>query len=192
MDGGTTIGTPHRFTVADYHRMGEAGILGEDSRVELIRGHIVDMSPVGAPHVGFLNRLTRLLPVALAGRAMISVQNPLRLDNGSEPQPDLVVVKSRPDDYGLSLPHAADALLVIEVADSSLDYDRAVKAALYAESGIPEFWIVDVSGRTVEVHRRPANGQYADVRRVGADGILEMVAVPGAALGATELLRPFS
>jgi len=104
MDGGIAGTRSHRFTVADYHRMAEVGILGEDSRVELIRGQIVDMAPIGAPHLGMVNRLTRLLPALLGGRGVLSIQNPVRLDDGSEPEPDVAVFKLRADDYETATP----------------------------------------------------------------------------------------
>lgn len=193
MDGGATVSSrAHRFTVAEYHRMAEAGILNEDSRCELIGGVIVDMAPVGAAHIGFVTRLIRLLPGILDGRASFTVQNALRLDDGSEPEPDVVILKPRADDYERIAPGGSDALLVIEVADSSLRDDREIKAPLYAESGIPELWIVDIASRNVEVFRKPHAGRYTEVRRVEADGVLDMVAVPGAVLPAGELLRPVS
>ncbi len=189
MDGGATATRPHQFTVADYHRMVAAGILNEDSRVELIRGQIVDMAPIGAPHLNMVNRLTRLLPAILGELGVLSVQNPVRLDDGSEPQPDVAVLKPRPEEYETTTPRAADVLLVIEVAETSLDDDRAVKAPLYAGSGIPEYWIVNIVDRVVEVYRQPENGLYLQTRRVGADGTLDVLMVPGNALPATDLLR---
>jgi len=190
MDGGVPRRAPHRFSVTEYHRMAEAGILNEDSRVELIRGRIVDMSPIGAPHLGMVNRLTRLLVGVLTGRATISVQNPVRLDDGSEPQPDLAVLRPRADDYATSTPRPADVLLLIEVADSSLDDDRGEKVPLYAEHGIAECWIVNIPERNVEVHREPRNGSYASFRKVGSDGTLDIAALPGATFGAAVLWGP--
>jgi Uma2 family endonuclease len=189
MDGGATAKRAHLFTVADYHRMVAAGILGEDSRVELIRGQIVDMAPIGAPHLNMVIRLTRLLPALIGDRGVLSVQNPIRLDDGSEPQPDVAVLRLRPEEYETAAPRAADVLLVIEVADTTLDEDRDVKAPLYAESEIPEYWIVNLVDRVVEVYRQPHNGLYLQTRRVGADGVLDLVTLPDAALPARELLR---
>jgi Uma2 family endonuclease len=189
MDGGAIGGKPHRFTVADYHRMAEAGILDEDSHVELIRGQIVDMAPIGAPHLGMVNRLTRLLPAILDGRGVLSIQNPVRLDDGSEPEPDVAVLRPRADDYETATPRAADVLLVVEVADTSLGDDRDIKAPLYAESGIPECWIVNLVERVVEVYRQPENGRYIQFRRVSAADVLDIVALPGAVLSAADLLR---
>jgi Uma2 family endonuclease len=115
MDGGAIATRPHQFTVADYHRMGAAGILNEDARVELIRGQVIDMAPIGAPHLNMVNRLTRLLPAVLGDRGVLSVQNPVRLDDGSELQPDVAVLEPRPEEYEAETPRAADVLLVIDV-----------------------------------------------------------------------------
>ncbi len=190
MDGDIAEIRSHRFTVADYHRMAEVGILGEDSRVELIRGQIVDMAPIGAPHLGMVNRLTRLLPALLGGHGVLSVQNPVRLDDGSEPEPDVAVLKPRADDYETATPGPSDVLLLIEVSDSTLRDDREVKMPLYAEGGIPECWLVDLGGRAVEVYRQPSGGRYAQVRRIGPEGALDIEALPGASLSAADLLRP--
>ncbi len=182
-----TIARPHRFTVAEYHRMAEVGILGEDSRVELIRGQIVDTAPIGAPHLGMVNRLTRLLPSVLSGRGMLSVQNPVRLDDGSEPEPDVVVLRPRADDYQTATPCPSDVLLLIEVADTSLDDDRAIKVPLYAENGIAECWIANLVDRLVEVYRQPRNGGYAEVRREGHGKVLDIALLPGVALPVGDL-----
>jgi Uma2 family endonuclease len=178
---------PHRFTVAEYHRMGEVGILGEDCRVELIRGQIVDMAPIGAPHHGMVIRLTRILPGVLAGRGILSVQNPVRLDDGSEPEPDVVVLRPRADDYTTATACPPDVLLLIEVADSSLADDRAIKLPLYAESGIAECWIVNLVERVVEVYREPRDGRFADSRRVDPGEALDVALLPGVALPVVEL-----
>jgi Uma2 family endonuclease len=189
MDGGAGGDRTHRFTVDDYHRMAGAGILGEDSRVELIRGRIVDMAPINAPHLGMVNRLTRLLPIVLAGRGMLSVQNPVRLDDGSEPEPDVAVLRPRADDYETATPRASDVLLIIEVADTSLVEDREVKGPLYAESGIPEYWIVNLVDRVVEVYRPSDNGRYASALRIVSGDVLDIMALPGVVMPAAELLR---
>lgn len=190
MDGGTAAARPHRFTVAEYHRMAETGILNEDSRVELIKGQIVDMAPIGAPHLGTVNRLTRLVITTLAGRAVISPQNPVRLDDGSEPEPDLAVLKPRADDYTAATPRPDEVLLLVEVSDSTLRYDRDVKVPLYAESGIPECWLVDIAGRGVEVYRQPQDGEYAQVWRIGVDGALDIEALPGVSFTASNVFGP--
>lgn len=168
---------PHwQFTVADYHRMGAAGILGENDRVELIEGEIVAMSPIGSPHGGRVNRLNRILIAAVGDRAVVSPQNPLILGEHSEPEPDLALLRPRPDFYTASHPQAADALLLIEVADTSLDYDLQVKVPLYARHGIPEVWVVDIGHRRVLRFSRPEAGQY---REQGPLDLSVPTALPG-------------
>ena len=139
-----------RFTVYEYHRMGEAGILHEDDRVELIEGELVEMTAIGTRHFACVNRLNRLLVGALGDEAIVSVQNPVRLNEYNEPQPDLAVI--RPRDYRLSLPGPGDVLLLVEVSDTTLAYDRSVKLPLYARAGIGVVWIVYLPGWTIECH----------------------------------------
>jgi Uma2 family endonuclease len=158
-----------RFTVDDYHAMADAGILSEDDRVELIEGEILQMPPIGSPHAACVNRLTRLLVEQAANTAVVTVQNPLRLSDLSEPQPDLVMARPREDFYAAAHPTPADTLLVIEVAHTTLTYDREVKLPLYATSGIPEVWVVDLQRGVVEVYREPEGGRYR----------MEMTARPG-------------
>ena len=156
--------TRRRFTTADYHRMAEAGVLGEDDRVELIDGEIVEMSPIGGRHLAVVNRLTRHFVRGVGDAAIVSVQNPVHLGERSEPEPDLALLRPRADDYASGLPGTADILLIVEVADSSLEYDRQVKAPLYARGGIPELWIVDLVGDNVAVYRDPAPAGYGTTR----------------------------
>lgn len=177
------------FTVADYYRMSETGILSESDRVELIEGEIVAMSPAGSRHAGKINILTRLLILSVGDRAVVSIQNPLRLNDLTQPEPDLAVLKPRADSYEEATPDPEDVLLIIEVADSSLGYDRAVKAPLYAGHGIPEFWIVDAAGREVEVYRKPEGGRYTEIARVGAGGTLEPSLLPGVSVPLAAVLR---
>ena len=178
----------HPLTVADYHRMGEAGILSEADRVELIEGELVAMSPVGSLHVGTVHALNRLLVRAVGDRGLVSVQSPIRLDDRSEPEPDVAVLRPRADDYRTALPTPPDVLLVIEVSDSTLAYDRTVKAPLYAVHGLPEMWIVDLVGQKVEVHRKPEGGRYTDVSRGGGGDTLGPVLLPGVAVPVTAVL----
>ncbi|HTI83058.1 MAG TPA: Uma2 family endonuclease [Acetobacteraceae bacterium] len=166
------------LTVDEYHRMGEAGILTEDDRVELIEGELVAMAPIGSEHVAATNALNRLLVLAVGDRAIVSVQNPVRLTQHSEPQPDFAVLKLR--DYRAMLPRPEDTLLAVEVANTSLDYDRTVKLALYASSGIPEVWIVDLAAELVEVYRSPVGDGYTSVMRAGRADRLTISAVPDA------------
>ena len=151
----------YRFDVDEYARMGEAGIFTEDDRVELIDGEVREMTPIGPPHAGIVNRLNELLVTHLAGRAAVIVQNPIRLDRHTEPQPDLVVARRRKGFYTDRHPEPGDVLAVIEVADSSLRYDRTEKAPRYGRAGIPETWLVDVGAGTVTVYSEPGPEGYA-------------------------------
>ena len=157
-----------RFTVADFLLMGEAGILSEDDRVELIDGEVRAMSPVGVSHGAVINRLTMFFAPKLVGKAIVSIQNPVQLDDFSEPLPDVVIARFRTDYYGLAHPSPEDVLLLIEVADSSLPYDRGEKRARYARAGIPEYWVIDVPRRRVFQYVSPGAMGYRTERVLGA------------------------
>lgn len=148
------------LTCDDYHAMIAAGILDEDDKVELLNGELIYMSPLGPNHGGATNRLNNLLQELLKGLAIIAVQNPVTLASFSEPEPDLAILKPRKDFYSEAHPIPEDIFLLIEVADTTLDKDRTVKGSLYAEAGIPFYWIVNLPERQLEVYSRPANGQY--------------------------------
>jgi Uma2 family endonuclease len=159
----------HHFSVEDYYRMAEAGILPPDARVELIEGAIHDMSPIGPLHSGVTGRLNRLFILRARGRWLVSTQSPVGLDQHSEPEPDIVLVKPAPDEYVSHHPVPDDVLLLIEVADSSLDFDRNKKIPIYARAGIPEVWIVNLQESVIEVHRDPHFANYGQktVARLG-------------------------
>ena len=178
--------TRWRFTVHDYHRMGEAGILHEDDRVELIEGEIVEMAAIGTRHFSCVNRLTRLLVMNVDDAAVVSVQNPVRLNEHTEPQPDVTVI--RPRDYTESLPEPEDVLLLIEVSDSTLAYDRGVKLPLYARSGIREVWIVDLPGETIERYTDPSGDGYLRVEQARRGQTLQSTALPGLTPAVDEVL----
>ena len=158
----------YRFTVDEFARMGEAGIFTEDDRVELIDGEILEMTPIGPLHAWIAGRLNELIVTRLAGKMHVRIQNPVRLGSHTEPQPDLVVAR-RIDAYAERHPGPDDILLVIEVADSSLRYDRLEKVPRYGKAGIPETWLVDVDAVAVTVHTDPGPNGYArqQVRRRG-------------------------
>ncbi len=178
----------YRFTVEDYHRMGEAGILDEDDRVELIEGEIVEMPPIGSPHGGTVKSLTNTLARLVGDRAIVSVQDPVVLSDLSEPQPDIVLLRPREDFYRDSHPRPEDVLLLIEVADATAAYDRSVKLRLYARAGIPEYWIVDLGRALIEVNRAPRGDAYG-VRREAAPGDrLAPEALPDVVLNVWEIL----
>jgi Uma2 family endonuclease len=160
--------TRRRFTADEYQAMGRAGILRDDDRVELIDGEVLAMSPIGPPHNGTVNRLNRLFS-RRAGTAIVQVGGAVRLDDYSEPQPDLVLLKARGDFYASALPAPADILLAIEVAHSSLAYDRGIKADLYARRNVAEYWIVDLVHGAVIRHADPVGGRYRRVAAVPDD-----------------------
>ena len=161
-----TVPVQLRFiTVEEYDQMVQAGVFPEDDRIELIEGNIITMSPIGAAHAGHVNRLLRLL-APWAGQVLITVQNPIRLP-GSEPQPDFALLKSRVDDYAGAHPTARDVLLVVEVSDTSVDYDRSVKIPLYGRNGIPEAWLIDLEHQLVEVYRGPSAAGYREKHTFG-------------------------
>ena len=175
------------FTREEYHRMGEVGILKRSDRVELIRGEIVTMSPIGPRHNAFVSNLMRLLITRFNDRAVVMVQGPVVLADDTEPEPDLAVVRHRAVPYKERHPFSDDALLLIEVAESSLAYDRSTKLRLYAEAGIPEYWVVDCIGQSVEIHRTPEGGGYRDVTRVIGDATVTPQAFPDVALTLAEI-----
>ena len=152
------------FTVAEYRRMVEVGILSEDDRVELIDGEVFKMSPIGELHASCVGRLTQTLILLLRRAAIVWVQNPIVLDDYSEPQPDLAVLRPRADFYGQAHPRPEDVLIVIEVSDSTLGFDRKVKVPLYARAGIPETWLVNLPEECVEVYSDPVGGEYQTFR----------------------------
>src|SRR5262249_10512358 len=150
-----------------YHCMGQAGILHEDERVELLEGEILEMTPIGGRHIWCVVRLTTWFGAHLAGRAFISVQNSLRLSRYSEPEPDLVLLRPPATGARVDVPTAQDVLLLVEVADTSLAYDRRTKLPMYARAGIPEVWIVDLEHERVEVCREPSDEGYRHMATYG-------------------------
>jgi Uma2 family endonuclease len=155
----------HRFTVEDYHRMVEAGILTEDDPVELIHGEVVVMAPIGTRHTACVNRLVEVFD-GLRPSVLRSVQNPVRLSD-SEPEPDFALLARRDDFYASAHPVPADVRLVVEVAEASLPFDREVKGPLYAGNGIREYWIVDLEGDRIEIRRRPEGTSWGEVGAAG-------------------------
>ena len=164
------------FTRHEYHRMAEVGILKPTDRVELIKGEIVEMSPPGRRHVAFVDNLNQFLVIRLAGRGIVSVQNPVVLAEDTEPQPDLAIRRLRAVPYKEREAFAEDVLLLIEVADTSLRYDRSTKLRLYAEAGVLEYWLVDCNAESIEVFRGPGPDGYRDVSRISGDSSVNVQA----------------
>ena len=174
----------HRLTVADYERMAAAGILRRDDRVELIDGEIIDMSPIGVWHAALVNVFTRYLHRQLGTTILVNCQNPLRLDDKNEPEPDLAILRPRSDSYATAHPGAGDTLAVIEVADTRLAYDLDVKVPLYARHGIPEVWVIEAATRRTHVFRAAAkdgSGRvgYAESLIIDADAPLPFARIRG-------------
>ncbi len=176
------------FTSSEYHAMAETGILSEDDRVELIEGEIFQMTPIGSRHAGSVNRLTRAFTGPLGERAVVAVQNPIHLNDFSEPQPDFALLHPREDLYSGSHASPEDVFLLVEVADASLEYDRRMKIPVYARSGVPEAWLVDLVQNVVEVHRDPSSGGYRDVRKLRRGDRLSPLAFPDVVIPVDALL----
>lgn len=180
-----------RFTVDDYHRMAEAGILHEDDRVELIDGEVVQMTPIGGRHMHAVNTLTRLMVQALTDAvpyAEVSVQNPVRLGERDEPEPDLAALRPREGERAREVPTASDVLFLIEVADSTAAYDRRTKLPLYARAGVPEVWIVDLQAQIVERHTGAQGGSYRQTATAGRAESLASETEPRFVLDAADVL----
>lgn len=178
----------HLFSVDDYERMVETGILGEEDRVELIRGEIIDKTTIGDRHAACVISLVNLLPLLLGGRAFISPQNPLRLAT-SVPEPDIALLRPRPDRYRSGKPIAGDVLLLIEVADSSLALDRADKLFDYAQAGISDYWIVNLIDNVIEVYRQPQlDGTYAGACVAQRGEAVSLLAFPDVQLAVNDVI----
>ena len=176
------------FTVQEYYRMAQAGILTEDDRVELNEGEIVAIAPIGSRHAACVRRSQEFFTLALGEVALVSVQSPVRLSEHTEPQPDLAILRRRPDFYAAGHPGPDDILLVIEVADTSVEYDRAVKLPLYARSGIPESWLVDLNQEVIEIYRDPSPSGYRTSWTVHRGERLSPLAIPDRELAVADLL----
>jgi Uma2 family endonuclease len=177
-----------RFTADDYQRMGQVGILSADDRVELIDGEVVAMTPIGPRHCASVDRATRLLVMRTGETAIVRVQGSVRLDFYTEPEPDVVLLRPRLDYYASAHPGPADILLIIEVADSSIDYDRDVKSHVYAQAGVPEYWLVDLNADVVVRYTSPEYGAYQTVEQVARDQSIAPALLPDCVLAARDLL----
>jgi len=169
--------TRRQFTVDDYARMRAAEILIEDDWVELLDGEIYVMRPIGPLHGGIVNKLTHLLTRLVGDAGIISVQNPIRLSDYSEPQPDIALLRPRDDYYAHALATPEDILLLIEVADTSLGYDRDEKLPRYAQANVGEVWIIDANRHVVEQYTVPMAGEYTQIHK----------ALPGHTITVTQL-----
>ena len=175
------------FTAEEFRRMGEAGLLREDDRLELVEGVIVEMAPIGHRHASCVRKLNEVFHEIL-GQVHIDVQNPLSVSHEDDLYPDIVLLRRREDRYVGNIPEAKDALLVVEVADTTLEYDRTVKLPRYGAAGVHEVWIVDLQGKRIWVHRKPLEGDYHDVFEAHAGDILTVSGIPGFEVKASDIL----
>lgn len=178
----------HQLTVDQYYRMAEAGLLSPGDRVELIEGEIIDMAPIGSEHASTLRTLAELFSDALSKRAIISIQDPIRLDDHSEPEPDLALLRRRADRYKHAHPSASDVLLVVEVSQTSLHYDHEIKLPLYAKHGIPEVWIIDLDAGQLHLFCDPQEGRFAKEMTTQKPSKVKLVALPDIEIDLTGLL----
>ena len=182
------VDRPWRFTVDDYYAMAEAGILSHDERVELVNGEIIQMSPIGDRHAYSVDELVDLLVYRFRGRARIRCQNPVRIDGRREVQPDIAVLRLRDDLYSSGHPGPADVLLLIEVSDTTLSYDRNVKLPMYAQFDIPETWIVNIPDGVIEIYTGPSDGEYRSRRVFGTDETVSPSAFPDISLPVSRIV----
>lgn len=160
------------LTVEEYHRMGEVGILPKKGQ-ELIQGDIIEMSPIGSKHAATVEKLNDLIRKSLRDKAMVRIQNPIIIGNHSEPEPDIAVVKYREDYYAEKHPIPEDIFLLVEVADSSVDFDRNTKASLYAAAEIPQYWIIDLESNQIESYAQPSGDAYLDKKTFKKGEVVE-------------------
>lgn len=182
-------GTPRRWTYEDWERMIAGGVVDEDERLELVDGELVCMTPIGHRHIYTVNLLTEFLGGLARGRAILQVQSPLKFNTGEAPIPDLVLLRMQEDRYRLRPAGPWDALLVVEVSDTSLADDLA-KAEQYARAAIPEYWIADVNRPGVIVHQKPASGEYTDVRQYRHGQAFSSPALQGREVRVEDVLGP--
>lgn len=178
----------HLITVDEYYLMAEAGVLKPEARVELIEGEIIDMAPQKSRHARAVNILMQGLVQAVGAQGFVTCQTPLRLSIRSEPEPDLMLLRPRADQYGQSHPSAADVLLLVEVADSSARYDRQIKLPLYARHGVPAVWIVDLDAGLLRIHSRPDGDAYLDATATKTPGATTLPGLPGLQIDLTGIL----
>jgi Uma2 family endonuclease len=180
---------PRRFTVDEFYQLAQAGFFGSDhKRLELVGGEILEPMPIGPAHAAAVRRINLLFTQRVGAAYLVNCQNPIRLGEFSEPQPDLTVLRYRADFYRDAHPRPEDVVLLIEVADSTLDFDLGDKARVYAGAGISEYWVLDLTGGRVRVFRRPDQGEFTETRIAGPDQSLEPGEMPGFSVTVQELL----
>ncbi|HXG85252.1 MAG TPA: Uma2 family endonuclease [Pyrinomonadaceae bacterium] len=184
----TSVVKPKRFSVEEFYKMTEAGILPEESGWEVIDGYLLDKMTIGSKHASIVKRLNRILTNLVANQAVISIQDPVHIDEYNEPEPDIALLEPREDFYAAGHPSPPDVLLLIEVSDSTVEYDREIKKTLYAEAGIPEFWLVNLKNETIEVYTQPKNGSYYSARILEAGETIDSKSIENLTLSVAEIL----
>jgi Uma2 family endonuclease len=187
---GTPLTLPRRkLSVDEYHKIGVAGVFNEDDRIELIEGEMIEMAPIGSRHLSKVNRLSRILGQQTGDEAIVSTQNPVSLPPDNEPLPDIALLKARADDYESAVPTAGDVLLLIEVADTTLAYDRDVKIALYARHGIAEVWLVDLQNETLSIYLDPGPKGYRKLLSPAKNETISPMLLPHAKVSLADVWR---
>lgn len=179
---------PKKFRVEEFRKMTEIGILPEESGWEIIDGYLIDKMTIGSKHASVVKRLNRVLTNLVGIQAVISIQDPIHIDNYNEPEPDVVLLAPRDDFYAEGHPTPQDILLLIEVSDSTVEYDRVIKKTLYAEAGIVEFWLVNLKDETIEVYTQPKNGGYYSARILESGESVKATAIENLTLAVEEIL----
>jgi Uma2 family endonuclease len=177
-----------QFTIQQYRQMLTSGVLQEGDRVELIEGEILEMAAVGSRHTSQVKRLNRIFSTRIAPSILISVQDPIELGPRSEPQPDLALLRFQADFYQSAHPQAEDVYLLVEVADTTLEYDRTIKAPMYAQAGIREYWIVNLVDGLIEVYTQPHHQNYQQITRYRRGQTIAIQALPGLVFDVSEIL----
>ncbi len=179
---------PKRFRVDEFRKMTEAGILPEESGWEIIDGFLIDKMTIGSKHASIVKRLNKLLAELLTNKAIVSVQDPVHIDDYNEPEPDITLLKPRNDFYSGRHPTPSDVLLLVEVSDSTISYDRGIKMKLYAEAGIVEVWLVNLLDETIERYSLPANGRFGSVETLKKGDSIRSISLAYLSLNVEEIL----
>lgn len=178
-----------RFSVDDYYKMTELGLLPEDVNTEIIEGELIKIMPIGSLHSGIVDDLSNFFVYKLYGKATVRVQNPVRLDKKNEPQPDIAILKPREDAYKSGHPQSGDVLLIVEVSETTLIYDRETKIPLYATAEIPEVWLINLKRKIVEIFTRPEKGNYRDIAVIQTGEIVQSKTIPKLILEASKIFE---
>lgn len=181
----------HKFNRQDYYHLLKTGILKPGDRVELIKGEIVQMSPISSLHAAHVKRLNYLFAQKIGNQVLIGVQDPVILDDYSEPQPDLVLLRPRSDFYAAGHPQVKDIFLLVEVSNTTLEIDRQIKVPLYATSGIQEVWLVNTRNQCLEIYRRPLANTYQDIQVLTSEARVKLLALPLVEFGVEEIIGDF-